>query len=233
VPDGTKDARKEGAPGKNAQRRAVEQRLRWVAVALSGIGVTALIVHVFGWLRMPFFIAVFGVPSVLLLCALAAYARRIDAELFLNSLWVGMFSGLIATFAYDGVRALVERSHIFGYNWYVPILMFGNWITGAPQSSAVAKWAGWTYHYWNGVSFGVMYALAFGRVRWYWGIAFGMFLEACQLGLFPMFLRVTNKFDFVAISMIGHIAYGAVLGVLVEKYALPSERVAPWTKKGD
>jgi hypothetical protein len=212
-------------------REQVERRLRWCAVMLSGVGVTALIVHVFGWLPMPFFLVVFGAPSLLVLLALAAYARRIDAQLFLNGLWVGAWAGLAATVVYDGVRALVERSHIFGYNWYVPILMFGNWITGAPQSSATAKVVGWSYHYWNGIAFGVMYALAFGRVRWWWGLAYGMFLEACMLGLFPMFLRVTNRWDFVAISMIGHIAYGAVLGVVVQRYALASERAAVWAKK--
>ena len=218
-------------PRKSPERIRSERRLRWSAVALSVIGIAALVVHVLGWLRMPFFLAVFGVPSVLLLCALAAYARRIDAEIFLNGLWVGIWAGLVATVAYDGVRALVERSHMFGYNWTVPILMFGNWITGAPTTSAAAKVAGWAYHYWNGISFGVMYALAFGKVRWWWGLAYGVFLEACMLGLFPMFLRVTNKWDFVAISMIGHIAYGAVLGILVEKYALPSERAALWATK--
>ena len=218
-------------PQRSPERIRSQRRLRWSAVALSVIGIAALVVHLLGWLRMPFFLAVFGVPSVLLLCALAAYARRIDAEIFLNGLWVGIWAGLVATVAYDGVRALVERSHMFGYNWTVPILMFGNWITGAPTTSAAAKVAGWAYHYWNGISFGVMYALAFGKVRWWWGLAYGVFLEACMLGLFPMFLRVTNKWDFVAISMIGHIAYGAVLGILVEKYALPSERAALWATK--
>jgi hypothetical protein len=219
------------ATAKPEARRALERRLRWAALALAAVGILALFLHVFGWLRMPFFLAIAGMPSILLLCALAAYARRIDAELFLNSLVVGTLGGLAATVVYDGTRALVERSHMFGYNWTVPILMFGNWITGADQSTAIAKFAGWTYHYWNGASFGVMYALTFGRIRWYWGIAFGIFLEACMLGLFPMFLRVTNKFDFIAISMIGHIAYGAALGVAVEKYALPSERVAIWATK--
>jgi hypothetical protein len=46
-----------------------------------------------------------------------------------------------------------------------------------------------------------------------------------------MFLRVTNRWDFVAISKIGHIAYGAVLGVVVQRYALASERATVWAKK--
>ncbi len=39
-----------------------------------------------------------------------------------------------------------------------------------------------------------------------------------MLGLFPFFLRVTNKLDFIAVSMIGHLAYGAVLGLLAQQY---------------
>jgi hypothetical protein len=43
-------------------------------------------------------------------------------------------------------------------------------------------------------------------------------MECCMLGLFPMFLRVSNKFDFVAVSMIGHLFYGGSLGWLAQKY---------------
>lgn len=214
----------------NAAR--TDLRLRWVAIAASAVGITALVLHVFGWLRMPFVLTVAGLPSILVLFALAAYARRVDARLFLNGLWVGLWGGTLATIVYDGVRAIVERSAIFGYNWYVPILLFGSWITGLPKEDPVAVTAGWAYHYWNGATFGIMYALALGPVRWWWGVAYGIFLEACMLGLFPMFLRVTNKFDFVAISMIGHIFYGAVLGWAVQRYTLPSQRVPLWSRKG-
>lgn len=216
---------------KASARARAEQRLRWSAIVAASAGIAALIVHVLGWLPMPFFLMVVGVPSLLVLMALAAYARRIDAEIFLNGLWIGLWGGLVATLVYDGVRAVVERTAIYGYNWSVPILLFGNWISGQPTTSTTAKVVGWSYHYWNGMCFGIMYALAVGRVRWWWGVAYGIFLEACMLGLFPMFLRVTEKWAFVAISMIGHIAYGVVLGLVVQKYALPSHRVAPWTKK--
>ncbi|HWX56581.1 MAG TPA: hypothetical protein VN176_18505 [Verrucomicrobiae bacterium] len=192
--------------------------LRVSLIACALVSLAALVAHIFHLLPMPFFLEVFGVPSLLVLYGLAAYARKIDAHMLTQALGVGVLAGLAATVVYDGVRFLVERGHLFGYNGFVPILMFGNWITGQPVGSTASKIAGWTYHYWNGATFGVIYALAMGRRKWLWGIAYGILMECCMLGLFPMFLRVTNKTDFIAVSMIGHLFYGATLGWLSEKY---------------
>jgi len=120
--------------------------------------------------------------------------------------------------AYDGIRFLVERGHLFGYNGFVPVLMFGGWITGRPTSSLAAKLAGWSYHYWNGITFAIIYTLGLGKRHWLFGIGYGIVLECCVLGLFPLFVPITRKLDFIAVSMIGHVAYGIVLGVLAQKY---------------
>ena len=201
-----------------ANSKRMEQALRWSLVACALVSLGALVAHVLGVLPMPFFLEVFGVPSLLVIYALAAYAKKINARILTNGLWVGFCAGLAATLVYDGVRFLVEHGHLFGYNGFVPILMFGSWITGQPTTSTAAKIAGWTYHYWNGATFGVIYTLALGRKRWWWGVGYGILMECCMLGLFPLFLRVTSKVDFIAVSMIGHLFYGAVLGLLAEKY---------------
>ena len=192
--------------------------LRVSLIACALVSLAALVAHVFHLLPMPFFLEVFGVPSLLALYGLAAYARKIDARMLTQGLRVGLLAGIAATVVYDGVRFLVEHGHLFGYNGFVPIRMFGNWITGQPVGSTAAKIAGWSYHYWNGATFGVIYTLAMGRRKWLWGIAYGILMECCMLGLFPMFLRVTSKTDFIAVSMIGHLFYGATLGWLAEKY---------------
>jgi len=195
-----------------------QQALRWSLIGCALVSLAALVAHVFHVLPMPFFLEVFGIPSLLVIYALAAYARKINARMLTSGLWVGIWAGLAASLVYDGVRYLVGLTHLFGYNGFVPILMFGSWITGHPTTSTAAKIAGWTYHYWNGATFGVIYTLAVGRRSWWWGVAYGILMECCMLGLFPFFLRVTSKVDFVALSMIGHVAYGAVLGMLAQKY---------------
>ena len=192
--------------------------LRISLIACALVSLAALVAHVLHFLPMPFFLEVFGVPSLLVLYALAAYARRINALMLTEGLRIGLLAGLAATVVYDGVRYLIERGHLFGFNGFVPILMFGSWITGHPAGSLPSKIAGWSYHYWNGATFGIIYTLALGRRKWLWGIGYGILMECCMLGLFPMFLRVSNKFDFVAVSMIGHLFYGGSLGWLAQKY---------------
>ena len=205
-------------PVSAVQNQPTVRALRISLIVCSLVSLAALVAHILHVLPMPFFLEVFGVPSLLALYALAAYARKIDAHMLTQGLRVGLLAGLAATVIYDGVRFLVERGHLFGFNGFVPILMFGNWITGQPVGSVASKIAGWSYHYWNGATFGLIYTLALGRKRWFWGLGYGILMECCMLGLFPMFLRVTNKFDFVAVSMIGHLFYGATLGILAEKY---------------
>ncbi len=205
-------------PQAASPKPGTERALRWSLIACAAVSLAALVAHVFHVLPMPFFLEVFGIPSLLVLYALAAYAKKIHAGMLTNGLWVGLWAGLAATLVYDGVRYVIERSHLLGYNGFVPILMFGNWITGQPTSSLAAKLAGWTYHYWNGATFGVIYTLLAGRRRWWWGLGYGVLMECCMLGIFPFFLRVTNKADFIAVSMIGHLAYGAVLGGLAARY---------------
>src|SRR5260221_11990559 len=105
---------------------------------------------------------------------------------------------------------------MFGYNGFVPILMLGSWITGQAVTTTAAKIAGWSYHYWNGATFGVIFALIFGRRPWLWGLGYGVLMECCMLILFLFFLRVTIKVDFIVVFMIGLLRYGFTLGSLAE-----------------
>jgi len=169
---------------------------------------------------MPFFLTFFGVPSVLGLFLLAAYARRINAKVFLNCLWVGLVAGLIGTLAYDGARWILTASNVFDYNGFKAILIFGSWITGQETHEVGAIWAGWIYHFWNGLSFGVFYTLMLGRRHWLFGVGYGLVMEVCMLGLFPMFVQVTDQFDFIMLSLIGHVFYGLGLGLFAQRYGM-------------
>lgn len=150
----------------------LNSRLRWIGALLALVSLGALLSHVFGPLPMAFFLSFFGVPSVLGLFLLAAYARKINASVFLNCLWVGLAGGLVGTLLYDGVRWVLTTFEVFGYNGFKAILIFGSWITGEETSHPAAIWAGWLYHFWNGLSFGVFYTLTFGRRHWALGVVY-------------------------------------------------------------
>lgn len=205
-------------------RRAVTERadlgLRWSAAICASISLVALVAHVFALLPMVYFLTFFGVPSVLLLFAMAAFARWIDARIFLNGLAVGLLGGLIATMVYDAARFVLNRTLFTHYNSFTSIYIFGSWITGKETSTPQAAVAGWTYHYWNGLSIALFYTLTFGRRHWLYAVGYALIMEAFMLGLFPFFLQVSDKLDFIALSMLGHLAYGVVLGLIAQKYAL-------------
>ena len=193
--------------------------LRWSAALCAIVSLGALVTHVFGLLPMVFFLTFFGVPSILLLLVMAAYARWINAPVFLTALAVGLAGGFVGTLAYDGVRLLFRTLHLFNYDGFVAIYIFGGWITGRETTTVEAAIAGWTYHFWNGLSFGVFYVLTFGRRHWLYGAAYGVVMELCMLGLFPLFVQVTDRFDFILLSLIGHLVYGAVLGLIAQHWA--------------
>jgi len=192
--------------------------LRLSAGACAAISLAALVAHIFGLLPMAFFLTLFGVPSLLFLFGLAAWARRISATTFLNCLAVGLAGGFLATLAYDGIRWIFGLTHLFQYNGFLAIYIFGSWISGRATTTFAAAVAGWLYHFWNGLSFGVMYTLTFTRKHWLYGVAYGIVMEIFMLGLFPLFLRITNKRDFIVMSMLGHMVYGGVLGLVAQRY---------------
>jgi hypothetical protein len=193
--------------------------LRAAAFICASMSLAALVAQVFLKMPMAFFLTFFGFPSIFLLFVIAAQMKRIDAAVIVNGLIVGVVAGFLATLVYDGVRQLVEAVHFRGYDGFVPIRMFGSWITGLPTTSPIARATGWTYHYWNGMSFGVMYVMIFGRRSWLWGVGYGIVMEIMMLGMFPLFINIKKPFDFVAVSMIGHLFYGGVLGAIAQRYA--------------
>ena len=198
----------------------VQLGLRVSAALCALVSLLALVAHIFGFLPMPFFLTFFGVPSLVLLFALAALGRRLNARVFLRCLLVGLLGGIVATLAYDLTKYGVRVSGLFDFDGFKAIYIFGGWITGRETSSVTAGVAGWLYHFWNGISFGIFYTLAFGRRHWMYGVVYGGVMEACMLGLFPLFVQITNKIDFIGVSMFGHLVYGAALGMIAQKHAL-------------
>lgn len=198
----------------------LDRQLRWVAAFCSLASLGALVSHVWGVLPMVYFLTFFGVPATILLFVVAAYARWVDARVFIRAVQVGLGAGVVAVLTYDGVRLLLMKTFFTKFDSYKSHYYFGHWITGQPMDSLATALAGWTYHYWNGLVIALFYVLTFGRRHWLYAVGWAMFLEACMLGLFPMFMKVTNQLDFIVLSMSGHAAYGLVLGLIARKYAL-------------
>jgi hypothetical protein len=127
---------------------------------------------------------------------------------------VGLIAGFLATIAYDVSRWLIVT---FFHDTFAPFdvfPVFGHAIAGTSLTPAVATTIGSLYHYTNGVLFAVAYAILLAPRGWWTGILWALGLEALMLTVYPGWLHPAPFEEFVSVSILGHVAYGSVLGIV-------------------
>lgn len=189
--------------------------IAFVCASVSGV---AIILHALGWLPMYFLIDILAVPALAILIILGVWAKRVQEQVFLNRLIVGFWAGWLATFAYDGIRYLLWVTNLIGFDPFKTHPIFGWMITGMPIESSTAIIAGWAYHFWNGFGFAIMYTLLLGPAHWLYAVGWALFLEIAWLTALPSAANLTLNPDLIVVSIIGHTAYGVVLGLLAKRY---------------
>lgn len=156
-------------------------------------------------------------PALAGLAAIAGYAYRRYPRLFNRMIW-GLGAGAISSIGLDLIRISSTAAGAFPAD--MP-QSFGQMITGQMGGSALL--VGYLYHFLNGATFGLMYALLFGRIRWYWGIAWALLFELGMM-LSPPVMMMAGPFGvrgfwpalFLA-SLLAHVVFGAVLGWIAER----------------
>ena len=215
------------APGLLARLRAAggPPRPRWETAVLTVAGLlcafassAAFFLHVWGVLRMPFFVNFFGMPliALMLIVGLYSWQRRLP---FWRRLRAGLLAGALGIVAYDLSRYAIYRSGLFDFYPFHAIPMLGALVTGLAPAARASLVAGWVYHLWNGFSFAVIYALVAGPRAWGWGVAWAMILEVLMLLSYPTYLSIQANASFIVISLFGHLLYGTVIGHTVRRAA--------------
>jgi hypothetical protein len=186
-----------------------------VAVALAGMSGAALMAQGFLDIPMsltaPFFVlptAAAAAIVIFLRRGMPARAAVITERVITGGLW-----GLIATVGYDVVRPVLLWVLQLHFDPFKAMPVFGSLITGRPTTDGVAIAVGWTYHVWNGVTFGMMLCLARPHARWVAGMVWGLFLQISMMILYPDLLQVRlDNPGFMVSSIVGHAIWGFVLG---------------------
>ena len=126
------------------------------------------------WLLLP---AVAILLAALLFAQVRGYARLV------NRVLAGAAAGTVASVGLEAVRMYSFRQG--GMPGDLPRLM-GVLLTDRFMAgpSPFSDFLGYAYHYWNGTSFGIIFAVALGRKKVFWGIAYGVIIAtgAIQLG---------------------------------------------------
>ncbi|MDZ4403181.1 DUF6789 family protein [Prosthecobacter sp.] len=180
-----------------------------ITASLSGV---ALLLHAFAGVHLAFTVIVMTPLTVVLLAAMIAGRRIQGREVFLQRVWGGAFAGLMGLIAYDVIRWLIMLSGMVPFNPFRAIEVFGLLILKSDVDTPLTKTVGWLFHTWNGLTFAIMFTLAFGRGKIWQAVVWSLVLEAAMIVTYPSMLRVKLDWPFLSISIIGHIAYGLALG---------------------
>jgi hypothetical protein len=184
-------------------KRPVNHQYTARLAALLGIAPAASIVlaSVTG-LSWPWLFAVVSTPALLVLIWLLT--RNPVAA---RHLAIGAAAGLVGTVAYDAVRYTLK---IAGHTKhpFKAIELYGTVLVGP---SYVGSATGWTFHFWNGVMFGIFFHQLIRCHTLLHAIAWGMFLELALVATVPKLLKFTITDEFITLGIIGHVFYGVGL----------------------
>jgi hypothetical protein len=138
--------------------------------------------------------------------------RRAD---LIRTIRKGVVIGLLATAAYDIVRLLIVWAFSMHVNPFKAFPYFGYAIAGEGIARESAIAIGAVYHAVNGIFFSISYCLLFRGRHWICGILWALGLEALMFSVYPSWLNLDAVLaEFTIVSVTGHLAYGAVLGVM-------------------
>ena len=196
----------------------------WAVVGCAALGLCPVGALVAWAYRLGSFQAWFwglSFPSGLALLAIGLWAGRRSRPWHP---WLGRFfahgvvGGVLGACAYD----LIRVPFLFlGDRLLSPIDSYGVLLLNASTSSPLTSFAGWWYHFADGIGFGIAYAVVMRGRNWRWGLAWGMTLETISL-VTPLggYYGLRGAVPIVG-AYIGHLAYGSVLGKVVELAGAP------------
>jgi hypothetical protein len=146
-------------------------------------------------------------------------SRPVQAEVSRRSR-IGLVAGVPAVIGYDVSRWLLVTMTGSSVRPFVAWGYFGELLGAGPHTTVTAVLAGAAYHVVNGLAFAVAYAIVLGHRGILAGIAWAMVLETFMVTFYPGWLGLKALQEFVGVTVLGHVVYGTVLGVLARRLVL-------------
>ncbi|GFN41010.1 MAG: hypothetical protein IH813_05220 [Thaumarchaeota archaeon] len=228
---------------KTIQSRKPELLLTIIVIVLCGASSMLLVFGPLSIIPYAVFRDVAIIPSVIAIFAIGILSRSKFPRIT-NRIFVGMSAGAVASFALEAIRI---PGYMFA-KWLpmdsmisIPGLFLTEKITALSEvkqtimQSGVAMnlyhapldafMAGALWHFWNGATFGIVYALVIGKGKWWYGMIWAFIIEIGMM-LAPYLIMMKGPFgiehmdgyNLFVITLIAHLAFGAVLGILVQKW---------------
>lgn len=204
-------------PGSSTELTAPTTPWRLFLLLLPLAGGAGLVTYVVADISLPLATTLVGVVGAV---AWLTATRTVSPEAkrwASRRLRQGALSGAAATICYDAARFGVASAAQFSFQPFHVIPIFGRLLLGKHTPDAAAVAMGLAFHLANGIGFGIAYALLVRRPTVVSGILWGLGLELIMAFLYPSWLRIMALREFLTVSAIGHVVYGAVLGFLLRR----------------
>lgn len=229
------------APAPAPPATFIEVALTILALIPAALGINVLVVALTpGMPSMSVLTKLVLLPSIGLLLVVWFAAHRLGLERLTNRIWTGLWVGAAATAALDTIRLTG-----FSLGWLPGNnpRMFGVLIldTMALGPTDFSDFIGSLYHYWAGATLGISYTLLVGRTRWWGGLIWGLLVELGMMTTPPMVIAMGvgyfgldygQGWEVLATSVPAHIAFGIVLGLLLERYTRHKGWILPLVFEG-
>jgi hypothetical protein len=128
----------------------------------------------------------------------------------------GILAGIIATSCYDLFRYLLVTYLDFSFWPFDIFTIFGQLLLGQDSSPLLITVAGILYHLANGIGFSIAFFLLFRRPNIFYGLAWALMLESIMVSIYPSWLGLKALDEFLSVSILGHVIYGAMLGTMAQ-----------------
>ena len=231
------------------QRKKSQNGIKIILIALAGVSSMLFIVGPLSIVPYAVFAKYAIIPSVIAIFAIGIFLR-IKSPHIANRLFGGMAAGFIATLGLETIRVpgymftkwipmdsmislpgLLLTEKIFSLSEIKQVIMQSGVPMNLYHAPLDAFMAGALWHFWNGATFGIVYALIVGRGKWWYGLIFGVIIEIAMM-LAPYLIVMKGPFgiehmdgyNMFVFTLIAHLIFGAVLGVLVRKFVKNSNK---------
>lgn len=215
---------------------SVELVLRVLLIALAAAGPSAFPASQVGYGTLHDLALSVVIPAAALIAAAAILLNRSRFGEIAVAIRAGAVAGALATLALEAVRYPGFRLGFMPGNLpeLMGVLLLDRFALGPTTASTLA---GFAYHFWNGVCFGIIFALGRFSLSTLWAVPYGVVIgigfllspvvEALGVGLFG----VNFGWHFAATVLTAHAAFGAALSHLLARLS-HGDREAPRQGRG-
>jgi len=194
-----------------------------LALLAAVVGPNLFVVAQAGYANLSDLAAAYLFPSVAVLIIIHVLGYFIGLKELSDQIRVGFVAGIVGTIGLE-----VFRIAGFNLGWMpgdlpklMGVLLLDQFALGPDTASNIA---GWSYHFWNGAAFGIIYSILFGKGKvWLvgvYGFIMGVFfmVSPVVIALGVGYFGVNFGIGFPVTVTLAHLAYGTLLGWFVYRW---------------